>query len=332
MKTTGAAIIGCGTIFPVHADAISGLETVRLLVAADIDVEKARDAALKYGCRHTADYTEILEDPDVQVVHLCTPHYLHFPMAKAFMQAGKHVLTEKPMGMNLQECIELNEIARQAGRNLGVCLQNRYHDTSVKMKELIDSGEMGHVLGARAFLTWSRCGNYYQQSTWRGTWEKEGGSLLMNQAIHTLDLLQWLLGDVEDVKGTISAHYLSNLIETEDTAEAVLQFRSGTRALFYASNAYVCNAPLYLEILCEQGGMVLNGELTVSRQDGRREVFRDIPSIGFKDYWGTGHKNLIADFYDCIHRGVPFPINGVEGAKAVDIIQKLYQMHHICST
>jgi len=331
MKITGAAIIGCGMVYRVHADAIGGLDKARLLVAVDTDEGKAQAAALKYGCKYTTDYTEILNDPDVQVVHLCTPHFLHAPMAKAFMQAGKHVLVEKPMGLNIQECNELIEISRQTGCSLGVCLQNRYHGTSLKMKELIDNGEMGRVLGARAFLTWSRTRDYYQKSSWRGTWEKEGGSLLMNQAIHTLDLLQWMLGDVEDVKGTISTHSLSDLIETEDTAEAVLHFRSGSHALFYASNAYVSNSPVYLEITCEQGNMVLNGELTVTWQDGRREVIRDTPAVGYKSYWGTGHKYLINDFYDCIDRGVPFPVNGDEGAKAVSIIQRIYRINHIFS-
>lgn len=329
MKKTGAAIIGCGSIFPVHADAIRDLEAVQLLMVADIDEEKARAAASKYGCKYTTDYSDVVKNPDVQAVHLCTPHYLHAPMAKAFMQAGKHVLTEKPMGLNLQECNDMNEISRQTGFILGVCFQNRYHETSKKMKELIDSGKMGRVLGARAFMTWTRDRNYYLKSPWRGTWEKEGGSLLMNQAVHTLDLLQWLLGDIEDVKGTTATHYLSELIETEDTAEAILRFRSGARALFYASNAYVSNAPVYIEVLCEQGSMVVNGELTVNWQDGQREVFRDVPPTGYTSYWGTGHKNLIRDFYDCLSKGIPFPISGDEGARAISIIQKIYQADHI---
>lgn len=332
MKKTGAAIIGCGSIFPVHADAIKELEQVQLLMVADIDESKSQAAAEKYGCVAATDYTDILKNSDVKAVHLCTPHYLHAPMAKALMQAGKHVLTEKPMGLNLQECYELNEISRQTGCSLGVCLQNRYHATTLKIKETIESGKLGRVLGARAFVTWWRDRDYYLKSSWRGTWEKEGGSLLMNQTIHTLDLLHWLLGDIENVKGTIATHHLSDLIETEDTAEAVLQFRSGARALFYASNAYVSNAPVFLEISCEQGTMVLNGELTVSCQDGGQEVLRDIPPTGYKSYWGTGHKNLIQDFYDCLSKSVPFPVNGDEGTKAIGIIEKIYGMNRINST
>ena len=157
---------------------------------------------------------------------------------------------------------------------------------------------MGGVLGARAFVTWERTRDYYQKSPWRGTWAKEGGSLLMNQAIHTLDLLVWLLGDVEAIKGTIANHSFSEIIETEDTTEAIMQFRSGARALFYASNAYVSNAPVYLEVICEQGSMVQNGELTVSWKDGNTEVFEDVPPTEHKNYWGTGNKNLIRDFHD----------------------------------
>jgi len=325
MKKTGAAVIGCGSIFPVHADAIRSMEAVQLLMVADIDAQKAQNAAEKYGCKPATDYTDILHHPEVQVVHLCTPHYLHAPLARALLQAGKQVITEKPMGLNLKECSELIEVSRQTGCSLGVCLQNRYHDTSRMMKQLLDSGSLGRTLGARAFVTWSRDRDYYQKSSWRGTWEREGGSLVMNQAVHTLDLLQWLLGEITDVKGTIATHFLADLIETEDTAEAVLQFRSGARALFYASNAYVSNAPVFIEVICEQGTMTLNGELIIAWQDGRREVIKDIPPTGYKSYWGTGHKKLIRDFYDCLDKGTVFPVNGEEGIKVMGIIEKLYR-------
>jgi predicted dehydrogenase len=328
MEKTGVAIIGCGSIFPVHADAIKELDQVHLQMVVDIDEKKAQTAAEKYGCNYSTNYTDILKHSDVQAVHLCTPHYLHAPMAKELMRSGKHVLTEKPMGLNLHECNEMNEVSHQTGSNLGVCLQNRYHTTSLMMKEIIESGKMGRVLGARAFVTWARDRDYYQKSTWRGTWEKEGGSLLMNQTVHTLDLLQWILGDVEEVRGTIATHHFSDIIETEDTAEALLQFSSGARVLFYASNAYVSNAPVYLEVLCEQGSMVQNGELTVSWKDGSHEVYRDNPPTGYKTYWGTGHRNLIRDFYNCLDKGTPFPVNGAEGAKTIGIIEKIYRMNH----
>lgn len=324
MKKIGTAIIGCGAIFPVHADAIMNTDTAKLLVVADIDEKKAKDAAEKYSCAYTLDYTEILNNPEVQVVHLCTPHYLHGLMAKAFMLAGKHVLTEKPMGINLPECLVLNEISQTTRCSLGVCLQNRYHDTAIKMKELTGSGNMGRILGARAFVTWMRDNAYYQNSPWRGSWEKEGGSLLMNQAIHTLDLLQWLLGEVESVKGSTTSHHLSDIIETEDTAEAVMVFHSGARALFYGSNAYVTDAPVHIEVVCEEGSLILNGDLTVKWKNGLTEIFKDAPPSGYKSYWGTGHKALVRDFYNCIRNGLPFPVNGVEGSKAIRIIQEIY--------
>ncbi len=332
MQKTGVAIIGCGSIFPVHADAIRGMEQVQLKIVADVDEKKARNAAQKYGCSYTTNYLDILKNPEVSSVHLCTPHYLHAPMAIALMQAGKHVLTEKPMGLNLSECAQMTEAAVKTGCSLGVCLQNRYHTTSQKMKERIESGKMGRVLGARAFVTWARDRDYYLQSTWRGTWDKEGGSLLMNQVIHTLDLLQWLMGDVEELRGTTSNHFFSDTIETEDTAEVLLLFRTGARALFYASNAYVIDSPVFIEVLCEHGTMVLNGALTIRYRDGRCEVINDTPPGRHKPYWGTGHRNLIRDFYDCLDRGVPFPIGGNEGAKAIAIIEQIYQRGQVVKT
>lgn len=324
MKKTGAAIIGCGNIFPIHADAVSEGMDQQLQMVIDIDERKAEAAAKKYDCHYDTDYLNLLQNRDIEVVHLCTPHYLHGSMANSLMQAGKHVLTEKPMGMSLQQCRGMNAVARETQCYLGVCFQNRYHDTSMKMKTLIQSGEMGRILGARAFVTWFREESYYNCSAWRGTWDKEGGSLLMNQAIHTLDLLQWLLGDVADVRGTTSTHFLSEIIETEDTAEALLTFQSGARALFYASNAYTSNAPVYLEVLCEHGSMVLNGDLTVKWEDGRTETYRDDPPSGYKSYWGTGHRKLIHDFYHCVNNQLPFPVNGNEGSKVIGIIERIY--------
>jgi predicted dehydrogenase len=327
MKKTGVAIIGCGAISSTHAEAVVETDSAKLLMVADIDTKKAETLANKYGCDYTTNYKELLRNPDVQSVHLCTPHYLHAPMAKAFMEAGKHVLVEKPMGINFQECEELNEISRQTRCYLGVCLQNRYHATTAKMKELVDCGKMGRILGARAFVTWMRDKAYYEQSQWRGTWGREGGSLLINQAIHTLDLLQWLMGEIKDVRGSVATHFLSETIETEDTAEALLLFESGARALFFASNAYVSNAPVYLELECEEGTMILNGALTINWKDGRKTLLEDTTRNGYKAYWGIGHKYLIQDFYHCLNSGKPFPVNGVEGSKAIRIIQKIYACH-----
>ncbi len=324
MKKTGVAIVGCGTIFPMHARAVCKADNTELLLVVDIDREKAESAAVKYGCRYDTDYKSILQDSGIEAVHLCTPHYLHGPMAKELLQSGKHVLTEKPMGINIGECMEMNRISQKSTCQLGVCFQNRYHDTCVKVKKMIDDQSLGRVLGARAFVTWMRNEEYYTQSPWRGTWEKEGGSLLMNQSIHTLDLLQWFLGDIGDVSGSVATHLLSGTIETEDTAEALISFQSGARALFYATNNHIANAPVFIEVLCEQGSMSLSGDLVIQYKDGRSEIVQDQPSTGAKSYWGTGHKNLIQHFYSCIRKKTPFPVSGTEGIKSIEIIDRLY--------
>ncbi len=324
IEKTGVAIVGCGTIFPVHSDVITSAEDLELLCVVDDDEKKAIAAGKRYGCRYVTNYEELLDDGTIQVVHLCTPHYLHHPMAVQFMEAGKHVLVEKPMGLNVEQCREMNLVSQKTGCYLGVCFQNRYHDTSRRIKEIIESKSMGRVLGARGFVTWERDETYYSRDPWHGTWEKEGGSLLMNQAIHTLDLLQWFIGEIKDVRGSTSTHFLSGVIETEDTAEAMITFGSGARALFYGSNAYVSNVPVFIEIACEKGTMTLNRKLFIRYNDGRCETVEDMPPKGYKSYWGTGHKKLIRDFYDCIRREKPFSIDGVEGEKAIRIIQKLY--------
>jgi predicted dehydrogenase len=241
------------------------------------------------------------------------------------MNKGKHVLTEKPMGVNPFEALEMIRVSEMTGKTLGVCFQNRYNTTAQKIKEILDSGKAGRVLGAKAFVTWSRNGQYYTDSDWRGTKDKECGGVLINQAIHTIDLLQWFLGDLAGVRGNIAARLLSGIIEVEDTAEAVIFFKNGVHALLYATNCYVENSPVFIEIICEKALIRLNSELVISYTDGINEIYTDLdPGTGEKSYWGCGHKILIADFYSCLSEGREFSINGLQGINALKIVEGVY--------
>lgn len=187
------------------------------------------------------------------------------------------------------------------------------------------------MLGASATVLWHRGADYYRSRPWRGTWTGGGGGLLMNQAIHTVDLLQWLLGDVTSVSGHAATRVLGDTIEVEDTAEFVAEHAGGVRSVFYATLAHAVNAPVTIEVVTEQATLSLRGDLTVSYSDGRVEVIqeRQAPSDG-RAYWGVSHEILIRDFYARLDDAEPFWISPREAAKSLRIVQDVYrQSYHL---
>jgi predicted dehydrogenase len=324
MRKYSAAIIGCGTIHSIHAAAISDITGVQLGAVADIDGEKADETARRYDCRAYHSFNDVIADPQIDTVHICTPHYLHSTMAIEAMKAGKHVLTEKPMAITVKECEEMIMVSEQTGRQLGICFQNRFNTTSLHIKALLESGKAGRILAAKASVTWLRQKEYYLESSWRGTWEREGGGVMINQAIHTLDLLQWFIGNPVSIKGSVDTRIFKDVIEVEDTAEATILFENGVHAFFYATNGYA-DSPAEIEIVCENAVIKLSGTLTVRYKNGDIETVSDIhPHTGGKAYYGAGHLSLIEDFYSSLATGEPFSVSGRQGIKAIRLVQGLY--------
>ncbi|WP_246187928.1 Gfo/Idh/MocA family protein [Paenibacillus tengchongensis] len=322
----GAAIVGCGAIAPLHAGAIRSLEGVRLVAVADTNYSRVETAAQTYGCEAVTDYRELLDRQDIDVVHLCTPHHLHAPMAVKLLQAGKHVLTEKPAATDSASARRMVQAAAESGRQLGVVFQNRYNEASLKIKETIDNGSLGRLLCLKGIVTWHRSENYYRDSGWRGSWGTEGGGVLINQAIHTLDLLQWFGGAYTSVRGSVSADVLDGVIEVDDSAHAFFAFVNGARGIFYGTNAYGVNSPVELEAVFDQGTLVQRRDHLYLWQDGRETLLCEPPAgiAGAKTYWGTGHLRLIVDFYSHLREDRPFWIDGTEGLKALEVIEGLY--------
>ena len=145
------------------------------------------------------------------------------------------------------------QAAKENKRQITINFQNRFNPTSIKAKEIIDSGEMGKIRGVKGLVTWFRDADYYVESGWRGSFQTEGGGVLINQSIHTLDLMRWLVGEVEFIEGHVSTRALKDVIEVEDTAEATLYFKNGARGIFYATNCYTDNSPVEIEIHFDKG-------------------------------------------------------------------------------
>ena len=305
MDAKNAVILGCGAIGPVHAAAIAESSDARLYGVCDIVPERRAVLAEQYGCKSFSSVEEVLADPEVDTVHICLPHYLHAPMAIRAAEAGKHIVLEKPVALNAAEAAGIVRAVEKAGVTCCVILQNRFNPSVEKAKEWIDKGELGRMLGLRCILTWHRTPEYYRSEEWRGKWATEGGGLLINQAVHMLDMLYHLGGQVESVKGTTDTRVLQDVIEVEDTAEATLYYKDGKKGFFYATNGYSGNSPFFVEMHMEKGLLRYTDNRLLLIRDGTEEVLAsDTAAELGKSYWGKGHAKLVALYYRSRQTGV----------------------------
>lgn len=316
MKKVG--LIGCGNIARVHGWVLQNMEKAELVAVCDAVGEKATAFAEQYGDVKTKVYTDWHElgGSDVDVVHICTPHYLHALMAAELLRYGKAVFMEKPCAVSREQFAELRREDVLHSGKLGFCFQNRYNETTLAVDRMIAEGKIGEVTGGRAFVTWRRDEEYYAGSSWKGRLATEGGGALINQSIHTLDLLLRYLGTPEQVEATCANHHLKGVIEVEDTVEAWMAFEDGKRACFYASNGYAADAPVLLELQGKKGRVTVNGsEVTLwTVEEGAKHFSYETENGIGKGYWGCGHQACIRDFYRCLEEGRRYQgdIKGVE--------------------
>ncbi len=289
-----AVVIGLGSISSFHIDAI--LNCANLYGVCDVDTKKADDISQKYKCKAFYDIKDAVKDENVDTVHICTPHYLHFEQAKLAAEHGKDVVLEKPATIDIEDYYELLRIVKEKNIKCMICLQNRYNPCIEYIKN--NDLNLGNVLGVKGILTWKRTPEYYTSSNWRGKWQTEGGGLLINQAPHTLDLLAYFGGELTDVKGTISRRVLNGVIEVEDTAEATLYFKNGVRGIFYGTTGHADNSSYDLEIVYESGVLrYIFGKLLLLKDGDIRVLCNDAHTEGEKAYWGRSHNVIIANYY-----------------------------------
>ena len=322
-----AAVIGCGDISTVHLSAIGAIVGAELVAVVDTDPAARSAAAEKWDVRGYPDHRVMLDELRPDVVHVCTPHDQHVDPAVDCLRAGVPVLAEKPVAATMPEAQRLiDAAAAHPNTKIGICLQNRYNATAQAMRSMIDSGELGRVLGGNGTVLWHRTQSYYEAKPWRGRRDQAGGGALINQAIHTLDLLQWMVGPVVAVDGRAD-HYGPTDTDVEDTAQLALTHRGGAQSVFFASNLNPIDTPVTLQIVTERAVLDLRGDLTVAYDDGRLEVVeeRRASSVG-RSYWGVSHELLIADFYAKLLDPEPFWIGPTEAAASLDIICRLYAL------
>ena len=313
-------IIGCGAISYVHVDSV--LKTGgRIVALADIDVEKATILKDKFhlDCAIYTDYRQMLDSEDIDVVHICTPHYLHAEMTIYSLDNGYDVLVEKPLCTKLDDIERILDAERRASGKLAVCLQNRYNPSNVKVKQLLDGKE---VIAGVGMVAWNRGFKYYEGNEWKGKWATEGGGALINQALHTLDLLQWYMGEPTSVTAHYATDMLKGIIEVEDTLMATYEYDSGANLNFYCTNCATSMFPVQIMLATNDSKIVLHPDHVIVDGEYISTVEQNA-SVG-KQCWGGGHYILIKDFYEKLRDDKPFWINGVEGAKVMRMILSAY--------
>jgi UDP-N-acetyl-2-amino-2-deoxyglucuronate dehydrogenase len=196
-----------------------------------------------------ADYQEMIEREALDVVHICLPHFLHYPVTKYCLEKGLHVFLEKPLGLDSKEGYALVELEEKyENTKICVCLQNRYNESFEKLKKMINSGVYGKIIGVKGLVTWYRPKSYYEAKPWHGQLKDAGGGVMINQSLHTIDLIQLLGGEIKSIKGTVN-QLLDYGIEVEDTVAANIEFVNGAKGLFFATNANAANSSVELQVL-----------------------------------------------------------------------------------
>jgi UDP-N-acetyl-2-amino-2-deoxyglucuronate dehydrogenase len=268
----------------------------------------------------------MLRRPDLDVVNICTPSGMHAEMGIAAAKAGKHVIVEKPMALSLKEADVLLNVCDENRVKLAVCFQNRFNPPVQKLRRALEEGRGGKLTHASAVVRWFRPQDYYDQASWRGTWAMDGGCL-MNQSIHNIDLLQWMMGPVESVFGYTATNHRK--IEAEDVGVAVLKFKNGALGVIEASTTiYPENLEETLAIFGEKGTVELGG-IAVNKietwkfadsQDENLEMEQQVvPNV-----YGFGHDALIEDFIRAVIEDRRPYIDGREGIKALRIVLGIY--------
>ncbi len=332
MEKLGFGIIGCGVIGPLHAEAIASLETAQLVAVADIVESRARALAVKYSVPCFLDYRELLQLPKVNVVNICVPSGLHAQIGIDAARAGKHVVVEKPIDTTLKKADQLIQTCREKGVKLAVISQHRFDPGAKKLKEVIEEGELGRLILGDAYVKWYRTQDYYDIAPWRGTLALDGGAALINQSIHTIDLLLWMMGEVK----TLFAYTdrFVHQIEGEDVGVAVIRFGSGALGVIEGSTATYPGFPERLEIHGENGSVVLEGgKSTISSWEFKTPVAplpleEETAVTGAVDPRAlaiASHRSQIVDMIEAITTGRPPLVSGEDGRKALEVILAINQ-------
>ncbi|MBK8230119.1 MAG: Gfo/Idh/MocA family oxidoreductase [Candidatus Eisenbacteria bacterium] len=324
------ALIGCGKIARKHVQVLRAIPNLKLSAVVDADPKRAAAIAAEVeGARVLPDLEAVCSDPEIRLGVVCTPSGLHARQGMQLARAGKHVVVEKPMALRLDEADRLIEACDRAGVKLFVVKQNRYNAPVRKAREAIESGRMGRIFLGDVRVLWNRSQAYYDEEPWRGTWEMDGG-VLTNQASHHIDLLIWMMGDVESVYA--QGRTVMHQIEVEDLGAVLLKFRSGGLGIVEASTSV---QPKDLEgslNLYGEGGTIEIGgfaanelktwrfrEETPEDEEIRRDHARNPAGATF------AHHQFYLNVVEALHDQRRALIDGIQGRRSLEVIHAIYE-------
>ena len=316
------AVVGCGVIARTHVK-VAKQCGANIVALCDIDLAKAQNLATQneLDCALYTDYKQMLKHEQVDVLHICTPHFLHCEMTVYALKRDINVLCEKPLCISCEQMDEVLQAEKTSKAQLGVCLQNRYNLATLAAKQYLDGKTVAEAHGE---VCWNRGEDYYRSGDWRGKWATEGGGVLINQALHTMDLLQYLCGMPDRVTAQCGNWYHKGVIEVEDVAAATFFGDGGGNFDFFATTTSAAELPAQLTIKTSDKHTVVVLPDT-AYVDGQTLTFDPHGEYLGKCCYGKGHASLIPDFYGAVEKGEHFAIDGNEAAKVVKMILAVYK-------
>jgi UDP-N-acetyl-2-amino-2-deoxyglucuronate dehydrogenase len=347
MKKLRTAIVGCGKVGHFHARALAHLENSEFVAVCSTSLDRATAFGRQYGVRAFDSVEAMVEDAQVDVVCICTPHPQHASVATVALKNGCHVLIEKPLASTLEDCDLILSCAEERRRTVGVVCQRRFYPSAIRVRQAIDAGKIGRpAIGNVVMLGW-RDQQYYESDPWRGSWAGEGGGVLVNQAPHQLDLLQWYMGDIDELYG-VWKNVNHDYIEVEDTAAAIVKFKSGAIANILVSNSQ--NPALYgkvhvhgdngasVGVQTDGGAMFIAGVSTITEppyndiwtikgEEGMLAGWKneDAKQFSSADSLYFYHERQIDDFLTAVANNTSPLIDGVDGRKTVELFTAIYR-------
>ena len=347
MEKLKTGIIGCGKVGDFHAKAFEALENSEFTAVCDNNIERARAFANRYGVKAYDDIEAMIRECGLDVVSICTPHPLHANPAVIAADCGCNVLIEKPLASSLEDCDRIIEAGDRNHVTIGTMVQRRFYRPCMRIHQAIEDGKIGRpVLGMVTMLGW-RDKNYYDSDPWRGSWKGEGGGVMVNQAPHQIDLLQWYMGEVDEIYG-VWKNLNHPYIEVEDTAVAVIKFKNGGVGNIVVSNSQ--NPALFgkVHIFGENGAGVgvqtdggamfvagmssiteapYNDLWTVAGEENMLETWKreDTDFFNSVDSMYYYYREQIKDFVDAVQKGEKPLVDAREGRKTVEIFTGIYR-------
>ena len=330
-KKLKIGIIGIGTIADVHAQAIKASKNMELLSAFSRNQEKARLFGEKYDILCYTDWNKFIEDPELDVVSICTPNGIHLDYGEKAANAKKHVIVEKPIEVTLERAQKLIDLCNNNDVQLAIIYQSRFMDNMTELKDFIDNNGLGKLFMGDASIKWYRSQAYYDSGAWRGTLDLDGGGVLINQAIHTVDLLQWLMGDVATIFGQTDT--FTHNLEGEDNAIATLRYKNGAIGVIQASTSVQPSQSRRIEIHGEKGSVLIDGDtikISMTEDNPTKDNTQNEPpgsgsSSPMDGFSFEPHKRQFEAIAEAIQNNKTPPVSGVESLKSLAIVLGVYE-------